>query len=189
MEYFKKLVGEHIYLSPRNINEVEKYTEWLNDFEITDYIGASTKIINLDNEKVYLAKNNEPINNEYNFAIVTKEDDKLIGSCGIIDIDFINRRGTLGIFIGDKEKQNKGYGTETIKLLLDYGFNYLNLYNINLGLMEFNERAMACYQKCGFKEYGRRRKCNFVNGKYYDTIYMDILAEELKKDYIKNKNI
>ena len=54
--------------------------------------------------------------------------------------------------------------------------------------MSFNERALKCYQKCGFKEYGRRRKCKFINGKYYDCIEMDILAEEFKESYIKNKN-
>ena len=44
-------------------------------------------------------------------------------------------------------------------------------------------------KKCGFKEIGRRRKCRFINGKYYDSIIMDILAEEFTESYIKNKNI
>ena len=55
--------------------------------------------------------------------------------------------------------------------------------------MEFNKRAQACYKKCGFKEYGRRRKCRFINGKYYDVIEMDILSEEFKENCIKNKEI
>lgn len=55
--------------------------------------------------------------------------------------------------------------------------------------MSFNERALKCYQKCGFKEYGRRRKCRYVNGKYYDCISMDILAEEFNENCIRNKNI
>ena len=55
--------------------------------------------------------------------------------------------------------------------------------------MEFNTRALKCYEKCGFKEYGRRRKCKFINGKYYDSISMDILREEFEGDYIRNKNI
>ena len=76
-----------------------------------------------------------------------------------------------------------------MKLILDFGFNYLNLHSIKLDLMEFNERALKCYQKCGFKEYGRRRKCKFINGKYYDSISMDILAEEFTESFIKNKNI
>ena len=48
MKYFKKLIGERIYLSPRNTEEVEKFTEWLNDFETTDYIGRSALIMTLD---------------------------------------------------------------------------------------------------------------------------------------------
>ncbi len=186
MRYFKKLVGERIYLSPRNSEDVEKFTEWLNDFETTDYLGSSGAIMTLDAEKKYLEEN---FNMECIFAIVTLKEDKLIGTISIEKINHINRRGTLGIFIGDKEYRDNGYGTEAIKLILDYGFNYLNLKNIKLDLLEFNQRALACYKKCGFKEYGRRRKCNFINGKYYDTIEMDILSEEFKEDYIRNKNI
>ena len=186
MKYFKKLIGERIYLSPRNSEDVEIFTEWLNDFETTDYTGRSGILTTLDSERKYLQENASP---EANFVIVTLNSNKMIGTVGLEQINHINRKATLGIFIGDKEYRSKGYGTEAIRLILDYGFNYLNLNNIKLDLMEFNERALKCYQKCGFKEYGRRRKCNFLNGKYYDTISMDILAEEFKEKYIKNKRI
>ena len=184
--YFKKLVGERIYLSPRNSEDAEKYTEWMNDFEVTDYTGRSHQIVTLEAEKNYLESH---INSEATFAIVESENDKLLGTIGLHNIDHFKRTATLGIFIGDKDYRSKGYGTEAIRLILDYGFNYLNLNNIKLDLMEFNERAYVCYKKCGFKEYGRRRKCNFINGRYYDTIEMDILAEEFTDSYIKNKNI
>ena len=190
MKYFKKLVGEHIYLSPTNVEDVEKYTEWLNDFETTDYIGKSGYLVTLGGEREWVENNNKGDNvNSRTFAIVDLERDELIGNCGLHSIDPIGRTATLGIFIGDKSYRDKGYGTEIIKILLDYGFNYLNLNNIALTLMEFNERAYRCYQKCGFKEYGRKRKCIFVDGKYYDKICMDILAEEFEGNFIKNKNI
>ena len=44
-------------------------------------------------------------------------------------------------------------------------------------------------KKCGFKEYGRRRKCRFIDGRYYDAIEMDILDEEFTGDFIRNKSI
>ena len=186
MKYFKKLVGDRIYLSPRNSEDVEKFTEWLNDFETTDYTGRSAILTTLEGERKYLEENSNP---EATFVIVTLEDNKMIGTVSLEDINWINRTATLGIFIGDKEFRSKGYGTEAIRLILEYGFKYMNLYNIKLDLMEFNERALKCYEKCGFKEYGRRRKCKFVNGKYYDSISMDILADEFTGDFIKNKNI
>ena len=186
MKYFKKLVGEKVYLAPMMMENLEKYTEWMNDFETTDYIGRSASVTSLEGERNWLERN---IDNDGMFCIIEKESDKLIGNMGLKDINHLHRTATLGIFIGDKESRNKGYGTEAIKLLLDYGFNYLNLNNIKLDVFEFNQRAQACYEKCGFKEYGRRRKCYFINGKYYDIIEMEILAEEFEGNYIKNKNI
>lgn len=186
MKYFKKLVGERIYLSPRNSEDVEIFTEWLNDFETTDYTGRSGQLLTIEGEREYIQKN---LNPEATFVIVTLEENRMIGIVGLEEIDSINRTATLGIFIGDKQYRNQGYGTEAIQLILDYGFNYLNLQNIKLDLMEFNERGLACYKKCGFKEYGRRRKCKYINGKYYDSIEMDVLKEEFIESYIKNKNI
>ena len=188
MKYFRKLVGEHIYLSPIRVEDVEKYTGWMNDFETTDYTGRSSQIYTVENERKWLEGSIEDKSNQI-FGIVDLENDKLIGNCGIYKIDSKNRTATLGIFIGDKEERNKGYGTETIKLLLDYGFNYLNLHEIQLDVMSFNERAIRCYEKAGFKQYGRRRESEYVNGKYYDRISMDILKSEFKESYIKNKNI
>ena len=186
MKYFKKIIGDRIYLSPRNSEDLEIFTEWLNDFETTDYIGRSGILTTLAGEKKYLEENYSP---EATFVIVTIKNDKMIGTVSLEKIDNINRTATLGIFIGDKNYRSQGYGTEAIKLLLEYGFKYMNLYNISLDLMEFNTRALKCYEKCGFKEYGRRRKCKFINGRYYDCISMDILQEEFRGDYIRNKNI
>lgn len=186
MKYFKKLVGERIYLSPRSSEDAEKFTEWLNDFEVTDYLGRSGSIITLEAEKEYLEKNNNP---EATFAIVTLDKNELIGTVSLEKIDNINRIATLGIFIGNKEYQSKGYGAEAIRLILDYGFNYMNLHCIKLQLLSFNQRALKCYKKCGFKEMGRIRESKFVNGKYYDTICMDILRSEFTESYIKNKNL
>lgn len=186
MKYFKKLIGDRIYLAPRNIEDAELYAKWLNDFNTTDYTGRSYGIVTYEAEREYLEN---PKEDAYGFGIVTLDNDKLIGTVSLEKVDLVNRAATLGIFIGDEEYRGNGYGTEAIRLILDFAFNYVNLNNVKLDLMAFNDRAYKCYLKCGFKEYGRRRKCKYINGKYYDTICMDILAEEFKETYIKNKNI
>ena len=189
MKYFKKLEGEHIYLSPYNVEDTPQFTKWLNDFGITDYIGKSGEMVTLEWEKEYLESHNNKPKEQYNFEIIQKEKSKPIGSCGLEKIDRIHRKAVLGIFIGDKEEHNKGYGTEIVNLLLDYGFNYLNLHSIKLDVLAFNKRAIKCYEKCGFKECGRQREAYYLNGKYYDIMSMDILKKEYEGNYIKNKNI
>ena len=187
MKYFKKLVGERIYLSPMNLEDIEIYTKWMNDFCITDGLHSSSKICNLPSEKDWLE--NSLKSGEYQFSIVDLKTDELIGNCGIMNIDNIDRIATVGVFIGEKDNRNKGYGKEALRLLLDYGFNYLNIHNIGLKVFSFNDGAIKCYKDVGFKEYGRRREAYFVNGKYYDSICMDILAKEFNESFIKNKNI
>ena len=189
MKYFKKLVGDRIYLSPRSIEDAEIFVKWLNDFEVTDYTGRSSILMSLEDEKDYLTTRK---NNSMPFVIVKLENDEMIGTAGLEHINQINKSATLGIMIGEKENRGNGYGEEAINLLLDYGFNYLNLNSINLDVLEINKRGIACYKKCGFKEMGKRRENVFVNGKYYDMVVMDILKGEFDvrgKSYIRNKNI
>ena len=190
MQFFKKLIGDRIYLSQKGTTdeELEKFTEWMNDLQVTDYTGRSGQITTIVREKEWLensAKNTE----NRNFNIIESKDNKLIGTIGLEHFNWIERSAVLGIFIGDKDFRSNGYGTEAIKLLLEYGFKYLNLHSIRLDLLAINERAHKCYLKCGFKDTGCSREQIFLNGKYYDKLHMDILENEFKGDYIRNKNI
>ena len=190
MQFFKKLIGDRIYLSPKGITdeEIEKFTEWMNDFQVTDYTDRSGQIITIVGEKEWLENSAKNTENRI-FNIIELKDNKLIGTIGLEHFNWIVRSAVLGIFIGDKDFRNNGYGTEAIKLLLEYGFKYLNLHSIRLDLLAINERAHRCYLKCGFKDTGCSREQILLNGKYYDKLHMDILESEFKGDYIRNKNI
>ena len=175
MKYFKKLEGEKVYLSPINPEDYELYTKWLNDDKgVSKYIDQDKKVIGITKEKEILESQAK---SGYNFAIVLKESDQLIGNISLMKISFIDKIGEIGLFIGPKEEKGKGYGPEAIKLLLDYGFNALNLQNIELGVYSFNERAIKAYKKLGFKEYGRRTKSKYLNGEYYDLVLMEYLKK------------
>lgn len=190
MQYVKKLVGDRIFLSPVDTSneEIEKFTEWMNDFKVTDYIGRSGYITTVIGEKEWLentAKNTE----SRIFDIIELKNNKLIGVISLENFNWIERSAVLGIFIGDRDFRNNGYGAEAINLLLEYGFKYLNLHSIRLELLSINERAHKCYSKCGFKDTGCNREQVFLNGKYYDKLHMDILENEFTGDFIRNKNI
>ena len=54
MKYFKKLIGERIYLSPMSIEDAEKYVEWLSDFKVTDGLGRSSNLMKIEDEKTWI---------------------------------------------------------------------------------------------------------------------------------------
>ena len=177
--YFKKIETERLYLSPTSVDDAVKYTEWLNNHEISKYLGGTSRIYTLEDERKWIEETNQ---NGYVLAIVSKDGDKLIGNCGFVSLNKLMKTAEVGIFIGDCNYLGKGYGTEVLKALVKYGFDHLLLNNIMLKLVSFNERAFKCYKKVGFKEFGRRHKCYNIENNWYDEIYMEILREDFYKE-------
>ncbi|MCL2031505.1 MAG: GNAT family N-acetyltransferase [Oscillospiraceae bacterium] len=178
MRYFRKMEGERVYLSPIHTDDAEIYTRWLNDPAVADHLGLYRQLISLGNEKKIL----ETLSNEgHHYAIILKENDELLGNISLMDIEHIYRRAAMGLFIGEAGRRGRGYGAEAIRLILDYGFHTLNLHNIMLTVHADNPRALACYQKIGFREIGRRREARIKDGQYIDLIFMDILPGEFGK--------
>ena len=180
MKYFKQVIGKKCYLSPSDPEDAEKYCEWVNDLSITMHL-EPTMSISVEAEKNIIRK----LQAKHRiFSIIDLYTDELIGSCGLHDIDNVNGLAMFGIFIGRKDHWNKGYGKEATSLCLDFGFNVLNLHNIYLMVIDYNPRAIKCYEKVGFKTIGKRREARCFGGKRHDVIMMDILASEFESPYI-----
>lgn len=180
MKYYRKIIGDRIYLSPVNADEVEPYLKWMNeDKTLAVNFGQFPLMVSSKNDLNWLYESPQ---NMYRFAIVLLDNDTLIGSVSLHNIDHLNRNAYIGIFIGGEEQRGKGYGSETIRLVLDYGFKTLNLHSINLTVHADNFSAISCYQKVGFHEVGRLPEVLFIDGKYVDKIYMSILEHEFSRD-------
>jgi len=182
--YYKKLAGEKCYLSPCLLEDADRWAEWFNDLEVTLPLGDEAYTPSS------LGREQEAIrdihrNSSHVFSIVDSETDHLVGRCLLFSVDPVNRSAMLGIVIGEKNRWDQGYGQEAVKLLLDYGFSLLNLNSVMLGTFSFNERALCCYEKVGFRVIGRRRAARIIAGERYDMILMDILAEEFESPYVK----
>lgn len=185
MKYDRIVSGKKCYLTPVSLEDAALYKEWLNDLEVSVNLNVRPYILTIEKEKELLEK---LVKSETDalFGIVDKKSDKLIGNCGLMGIEPINRKAMFGIFIGDKKYWGKGYGEEATNLILDFGFNMLNLHNIFLTVFSFNKRGIRCYEKCGFRHAGKLRELRLVAGKYYDVVYMDILDREFKNSTLKN---
>lgn len=178
MKYFKKVIGERIYLSPMNVEDAEKYMTWMCDRSVSDNLGNTRMFNTIEGEKDWIL--NAGKNGDVNFAIV-KNDDTLLGNISLMKINRADRTCTLGIFIGDEENRNKGYGAEAIKLILDFAFNFQNMHNVDLEVFSYNKRAIKCYEKVGFKICGTRHEASYMDGKYHDIIQMEILDRDFNK--------
>ena len=170
--------GTKVALGPFLPEHLEIRVAYLQDPEVAIYSDGTFRLPSLEHETQVNAQFSEGKGTL--FAVYELEKLTMIGEAGLSDVNYLHGRATFGITIGRKEYWGKGYGTEATRLVLDYGFRFLNLYNISLSTFSFNTRAIRAYEKAGFKEIGRRRGAHLLNGQRYDEVYMDCLASEFE---------
>jgi RimJ/RimL family protein N-acetyltransferase len=112
------------------------------------------------------------------FGIRTRAEDELVGLLGFYEIEWSNQVAWLGMGIGDRNAWGKGYGTEALRLGLQYAFDELNLHRLTLTVIAYNERAIALYEKVGFRREGVFREFGQRDGKRYDMYLYGLLRPE-----------
>ncbi len=175
MAYFRKLVGERCYLSPLDPDDAPRFAAWVNDPEVAAGVTLARQVLGVERMRDKVARH---AGRQAYFAIVALDGDELIGNCGIDDISAVDRTGELVIMIGDKRFWNRGFGTDAVRLLLRFGFLTLGLNNIRLRAHAFNERAIRCYEKCGFKRWGCWPDSWYHDGELHDSVFMYLLRAD-----------
>ena len=153
--------------------------EWINDRETVLYNSPYKPISEIQHKTWF--ENIQNRNDIFIFGIYEIKTDKIIGTCQLHSINWIHRNAELQIRLGNKGNRGKGYGSEAVRLLLDFAFRDLNLYRIYLHVFQTNTNAIHVYEKVGFKKEGLLRKAAHIDGKYVDVIFMGILREEYEK--------
>jgi diamine N-acetyltransferase len=179
------IYGERIRFRAVEKEDLPLFVVWVNDQEVRQGILLHNPISQTEEDSWYERMLLRPVD-EHVMAIEAKlpADEtgeqcwKLIGSLSFEQIDWHVRSAELGILIGDKSYWNRGYGTESVRLLLHHGFNTLNLNRIFLHVFENNPRAIRAYEKAGFILEGRERQAEFMDGKFIDVLRMSLLKSE-----------
>jgi len=158
--------------------DTEIYHKWRNDIDVMQTTAPLLDVYHIEETEEFVNQVILGSQSSKSYIIVEKESKKPIGITSLINIDYKNRNAECIIDIGDKESWGKGYGAETMKLLLDLGFLEMNLHRISLRVFSFNSRAIKLYEKLGFQQEGRSRESIFRDGKWHDIIHMSILQSE-----------
>jgi RimJ/RimL family protein N-acetyltransferase len=169
------LEGQRLRLRPVQPGDLPKFAEWLADPEVRRWLAALQEAPTLQDEvEWYEDSRANPDNVLWSIETLAG---RLIGTVELRIVPHA-RRAELGIAIQDKSQWNEGYGTETIGLVLGYGFEDLELNRIELTVDEANARGRRCYEKCGFREEGLLRQHRIVEGEFGNTVMMAILRSE-----------
>jgi len=110
-------------------------------------------------------------------ALVIAVDGQAIGTVSLFHEDPLARHAEVGVALA-AEARGKGYGTDALRLLVEFAFTRRNLRRVYLAVLASNAAALACYRKVGFIEEGRLRQHCWVRGCYEDEVAMGLLRAE-----------
>ena len=173
------LEGKSVRLRALEAADLEREYTWVNDREVTRYVDTCYPMSRADEERWLTERPANSFSAGVSLAIETKEGVH-IGNVGLHDVRPEDRHAALGITIGDKAYWSNGHGTDAVVTLLRFAFGEMNLRRVTLHVFEFNERAIACYERCGFQAEGRLRDHHYGDGRYWDCITMGVLRDEFE---------
>ena len=150
--------SEHISFVEVSEQLAEDYLTMVNDYEnVNRFIGGKHKAYSLEQEIQWVRgklAEKAPV-----YSMLEKKSGRFIGNVELMDV--ADGTGELGIAI-TAEMQDRGYGTEAVRAVTEYGMSQLNLHRVFLRTNPNNSRAIHVYEKCSFREYDRTEEHVFM---------------------------
>lgn len=171
-----------VKLRKLDMDDVDDRYSWSLDKDVTAYLNVPDEYppFTREDTESWIKDCIEGANGYFQMAVLA-EDDTHIGWVDLKNFDHKNLNAELGITIGDKNYWGKGYGEAALKAILSIGFTEMKLNKIWLRVDFDNERAVRCYEKCGFVKEGLMRRDRMRRGTLVDRYEMSMLKEEFEK--------
>lgn len=164
--------GTKIIIREKRLSDAQNDYIWESDPQLADLDAVHPLKISFHryvNDYSYELR--IPFQNSRHFGIDTL-DGNHIGNCSYYHISEKDGEAELGIMIGNRDYWDKGYGEDTVKTLVDYIFRTTSLKRIYLKTLESNDRALKCFNKCGFVWCGR------LLNEGFNFVVMEILRKQ-----------
>ena len=170
MKYLPNIYGEMVWLRPITFSDTDRIVEWRNNPEVRKHFIFRDHFTYEMHEEWMRSKvlQEEVIQ----YIIHRRIDNKPIGSSYFRNIDKKNGSAEFGIFIGENDSRGHGYGRDSTKCFIDFGFKELKLHRIMLRLLEDNKRALNSYLAAGFVEEGVFKDMVYLDGEYKNVVFM-----------------
>ncbi|MEO0668173.1 MAG: GNAT family protein [Pseudomonadota bacterium] len=104
---------------------------------------------------------------------------RLLGAIRLHTLNPADKRAQIAIGILDSDALGQGYGTEAMQVLAAHAFGTMGLHRLGCRVLDFNDRAIAAYEKVGFVVEGREREAALIGTDWHDDLIMGLLDRDL----------
>ncbi|WP_371069461.1 GNAT family N-acetyltransferase [Sediminibacillus sp. JSM 1682029] len=169
------ITGEKVILRPFMVETDFPYlAECLKDPEVLKLTGSDAGFDQEEVLKWYQTRNGQT--DRLDLAIVDKQENHLVGEVVVNLYEEADHSMNFRILIGPRGR-NRGLGTETTQLMVDYVFANTDLNQLTLSVFAFNPRAKKVYEKTGFVLDSIDKDDLQYEGEWIDSINMKLTRE------------
>ncbi len=169
--------GSKIRLTAIRKEDLPTYRQWNSVESFGRFYNSSP--IREESEKNANQLIDDHSDRNYRFAIRPLNSEEFLGVCAIEEIVWTHRVAWISIALGP-DFHSQGFGRDAMHLLVNYGFNELNLHRLTLTVFDYNPGAIKLYESLGFRREGTYREFLQRDGKRHDMHLYGMLASEVK---------
>jgi len=171
------MIGEKLYLRATTPEDIVNTHHWQLLSE-PQALSCRPRPFRTAKEVAEAARAREKSIDRQHFVAVRKDDNAPVAVVGYFDYNSLNRSAELGLQV-DPDERRKGYGSEAVRILVNYLFGYRGLNKVYAQTAGFNEAAMATMESLGFKRDATLRDHYFYQGEFHPGYIYSLLQFEV----------
>jgi RimJ/RimL family protein N-acetyltransferase len=185
---------EHVILSAIEPEDVPAIVRWRNMPEVfqgfieyeplstTQQLAFLASLTPTGTRRLWMINAIDDSGTTYEKTVRPAENAVPVGTVGIMDIDWRNRRCEFGpIFIGELEYRGRGIALAAEKLVLDYCFNHMGMHKVIAHVPKSNAAVNRLHEAAGFRHDILLRDHILRDGKFEGLHLLSCLADEFQK--------
>ena len=169
------MVGERVLLRPIVASDADDMWVDLDDEEANRLTGTHGTFTREQIDRWCADRADAP--DRLDLAVIERRTGAWSGEVVINEWDPDNRSCSFRIALS-QHARNRGLGTEATRLIVDHVFDELPVNRLELEVYAFNPRAVAIYEKVGFRREGVRRDALLWDGEFVDAIMMSVIRSD-----------
>ena len=172
----QRRIGSHVLqLEPIREEDFETLLSWIDSPEFLLQWAGPVFTYPLDEAQLRDHLADEERRRAYR---ATEPSGRMVGYVELNGLDPRNDSASVSRVLVGPDDRGRGVGTAMVRVVLQIGFEDVGLHRVDLRVFEFNEAAIACYERVGFQHEGRFRDARRFEDEYWTLVQMSILEDE-----------
>ena len=178
---FPVLTTERLILRDFRLSDAQDVLVFRGDPYVQRFNGPVCKTIEEAKSEIEEAHAEYKQQTGINWAVTTKENDKVLGAFAFHYWNKYHRRTEAGFDLS-RAYWGQGIATESLQAILQFGFSQMNLNHIYAGTIADNHESVRLLERVGFHRDGTRRKFSWEDdGTFHDSAMYSMLKDEFKQ--------